>query len=809
MKLVIVESPAKAKSIGKYLGADYKVLASYGHVRDLPSKNHSVRPDEDFALTWEVIEKAERALKEIRTAVKGADELILATDPDREGEAISWHVLEYLKSINMLNKVAVKRVAFNAVTKTAVLEALKSPRDINQELVEAYLARLSLDYLVGFTLSPILWRKLPGSRSAGRVQSVSLRLIVEREREIEVFKTQEYWSIEGIFGLSTKAFFSARLTHLKGKKLEKFSLQKEAEAKAAVAEALKCTYHVASIEKKRVKRNPQPPFTTSTLQQEASRKLGLSASKTMQIAQKLYEGIDLKGETTGLITYMRTDSVQVIPEAIKECQEHIRKEFGAPYLPPETRIYKTKAKNAQEAHEAIRPTDFSNRPQDLKNVLDPMQLRLYDLIWKRAVASQMSSAEFDQVGVDIASLDSKIIFRATGSTLHFDGFLKLYQESTDETEGADDGDDKTLPPLEKDQSLLCKEILPYQHFTQPPPRYTEASLVKKMEELGIGRPSTYARILQVLQDRDYVTVEKKQMIPQERGRIVTAFLTHFFERYVQYGFTADLENQLDDISAGSVPWKKVLHAFWETFSQTVKESQNLTISQVLETLEKDLAAYLFPEKEGVEAESTPICPRCEKGKLGLRLGKFGAFIGCSHYPDCAFTRPLQGTGESPSAGDLEESAQASVFPSILGTDPTSGLVISLRLGPYGPYFQWGDDPKPKRVSLPKGTPVESVTLERAIEMGKLPRDVGIHPETGEKITANLGRFGPYVKHKDRFISLKKDDDLMTITLERAVELIDKAPPPKAVKFTPPSKKGKKAEKPTAKEKKPRAQKKAG
>lgn len=784
MKLVIVESPAKAKSIGKYLGSDYKVLASYGHVRDLPSKNNSVRPDEDFALTWEVIDKAERALKEIRTAVKQADELILATDPDREGEAISWHVLEYLKSIHLLKQTTIKRVAFNAVTKSAVLEALKSPRDINQELVEAYLARLSLDYLVGFTLSPLLWRKLPGSRSAGRVQSVALRLIVEREQEVEVFKSQEYWTIEGRFGSSEKVLFPARLTHLQGKKLDKFSLPQEADAKAAVAEALKGTYHVASIEKKRVKRNPQPPFTTSTLQQEASRKLGLSASKTMQIAQKLYEGVDLGKEgTTGLITYMRTDSVQVIPEAITECQAHIRDAFGAAYLPPETRIYKTKAKNAQEAHEAIRPTTFSHRPQDLKHVLDPLQFRLYELIWKRAVASQMASAQFDQVGVDIASQEEKTIFRATGSTLFFDGFLKLYQESKDETNESDEGDEKTLPPLEKGQSLVCADILPYQHFTQPPPRYTEASLVKKMEELGIGRPSTYARILQVLQDRGYVSSEKKQLIPQERGRIVTAFLTHFFERYVQYGFTAALENQLDDVSAGSIPWKKVLRDFWDTFNQTVKESQNLTISQVLETLEKDLKAYLFPEKEGEDADVPSICPRCEKGTLGLRLGKFGAFIGCSHYPDCAFTRPLQGTEEGTPEGEREGEKTAALasgdFPRTLGTDPASGLVISVRLGPYGPYFQWGDDPKPKRVSLPKGVPLESITLEKAIEMGKLPRELGLHPETGEKITANLGRFGPYVKHKDRFISLKKDDNLLTLTLARAVELIDTAPPPKA------------------------------
>lgn len=776
MKLVIVESPSKAKSIGKYLGKDYKVLASYGHIRDLPSKTGSVRPQEDFAMTWSVIEKAEKALQEIRSAIPKSDELLLATDPDREGEAISWHVLEYLKEQDLLkHQPAVKRVVFNAVTKSAVLEAFKHPREVDAHLVEAYLARLSLDYLVGFTLSPVLWRKLPGSRSAGRVQSVALRLVAEREKEIEAFKKEEYWTVEASFGAEQTHLFPSKMTYWQGKKLEKFSLSNEALAHQALKDAEKASYTVLSLEKKRVKRNPQPPFITSTLQQEASRKLCFSASRTMKIAQKLYEGLALDGgEVTGLITYMRTDSIQVIPEATQACRQAILDKFGKAYVPEQVRVYKSKAKNAQEAHEAIRPTDYARSPETLKTYLDAEQLKLYDLIWKRAVASQMEQAQLDQTTVDIASQDQQIIFRSTGSIIAFDGFLKLYQESQDEEDAEEPGKGSKLPALQEKQPLIFEDMLPYQHFTQPPPRYTEASLVKKLEELGIGRPSTYARILQVLQDRSYVRLEKRQMVPEERGRIVTAFLTHFFERYVQYGFTADLENQLDAISAGDTPWKKVLQEFWETFSQTIEASSTLTIPQVIETVEKDLKSYLFPASREDANSDFEKCPQCQVGHLGLRLGKINAFIGCSGYPDCSYTRSLSNHEFLTEAlgGDAAMKTSQTLFPRALGQDPETSLEISVRMGPYGPYLQWGEGPKPKRVSLSKEISAEQVTLEQALRLGALPKTLGVHPETQEELVLGLGRFGPYVKYQGAYFSLKKNQDHLKFSLEEAVQLVE-------------------------------------
>ncbi len=758
MRVVLVESPAKVKSIAKYLGKGYHVLSTYGHIRDLPSKTGSVNPAEDFSMTWQTLERSEKALKEIVSAVKPADTVILATDPDREGEAISWHVIEYLKENNLLKDKKIERVTFNAITKNAVLEAIQSPRTLNQELVEAYLARLSLDYLVGFTLSPILWRKLPGSRSAGRVQSVALRLVVEREKEIETFQSQEYWTVEGLFQDKTDGpMFKGRLIVLEKAKLEKFSLTTEQAAGSAVALALTQTYHVADLEKKRTKRMPQPPFTTSTLLQEASRKLGFSPSRTSQIAQKLYEGIEIDGETTGLITYIRTDSVTVAPEGITDCRAYIQAQFAPDYLPDTPRVYKTKAKNAQEAHEAIRPTDLKRKPGDLTNVLDGPALQLYELIWKRMLASQMAPAQFDQTSVDIANTSGDLIFRANGSVLVFDGFLKLYQEGRDE--GDEDEDLRQLPPLTVGQSVLCGQIDPFQHFTQPAPRYSEASLIKKMEELGIGRPSTYPRIMQVLRDRNYVRLEKKTLLPEERGRLVTAFLTHFFERYVAYDFTAQLENQLDEISAGSLPWKEVLRQFWVAFHATIKDSEKLKISDVLETLETDLARHLFPSGERT-------CPDCKEGQLGLRLGKFGAFLGCSNYPTCAYTRPLHGTTD-----DADAPTGDSPFPKTLGTDPKTDLAVSLRLGPYGIYLQWGEGAKPKRVSLPKGFDNEALSLEQALVFGALPRALGQHPETGDPLVAGLGRFGPYIKQGDKFVSFKDMDLILNGTLEDAVEAL--------------------------------------
>ncbi|MEI6985607.1 MAG: type I DNA topoisomerase, partial [Rhodospirillaceae bacterium] len=703
--VVIVESPAKAKTINKYLGPDFTVLASFGHVRDLPPRDGSVRPDDDFAMDWELGERSRRHIDEIVRAAKDAKCVYLATDPDREGEAIAWHVEELLREKHLLPKVDVHRVTFHEITKSAVLAAMRAPRAVDRELVNAYLARRALDYLVGFTLSPVLWRKLPGSKSAGRVQSVTLRLVCEREGEIEAFRPQEFWTIEITFKTKDGASFSARLIQLDGKKLDKFALGDKGAAQAVVDRLNPLSFAVATVEHKQVKRNPYPPFTTSTLQQEASRKLGFSASQTMRIAQKLYEGIDIGGETVGLITYMRTDGVSLSHEAIDGARKYIGGSFGERYLPPSPRLYKTTAKNAQEAHEAIRPTDLARRPEDVMGYIDRNEMRLYELVWKRTIACQMASAVLDQATVDIASGKGDAVFRATGSIVMFDGFLRVYKEDRDDAAEGDE-DERRLPPVkEKDQLHREGEIHAEQHSTQPPPRYTEASLVKRMEELGIGRPSTYANILQVLQDREYVRLDKKRFVPEDRGRLVTAFLENYFERYVEYNFTADLENQLDDISGGRVDWKSVLRAFWTAFSAAIGDTRELTITQVIDTLDATLGSHFFP-LDAVTASGAPprTCPGCTAGRLGLKLSRNGAFIGCSNYPECRYTRPLSVA----TAGD--DNLEAFEGPRLLGDDPVTGMPVTVRRGPYGAYVQLGPIPAP--ALAPAAPQVEQVVLEQ-------------------------------------------------------------------------------------------------
>ncbi|MCC7166904.1 MAG: type I DNA topoisomerase [Rhodospirillales bacterium] len=767
MNIVVVESPAKAKTINKYLGKDFTVLASFGHVRDLPAKDGSVKPDQDFAMEWEVDARSEKHLREIAKALKGADQLILATDPDREGEAISWHVREELERRKALKGVAVKRVVFNEITKSAVTQAMKEPRDLDHALVDAYMARRALDYLVGFTLSPVLWRKLPGSRSAGRVQSVALRLICEREAEIELFRAREYWTVEADFTGKAGTPVTAQLTHLDGQKLDKFGLPDQAAAQRAQARIAAEAFEVWRVEKKKVKRHPFAPFTTSTLQQEASRKLGFSAKHTMSVAQRLYEGVDIGGETVGLITYMRTDGVSMAAEAVGAARSLITRTFGADYLPPQPRLYKAKAKNAQEAHEAIRPTDLFRRPDEVVRHLDRDQHRLYELIWKRTVASQMESAEMDQVIAEFADARRQTVLRATGSTIAFDGFLRLYREDKDDPdENGEDG--KRLPPLAEGEAQSTGAIRPIQHFTEPLPRYTEASLVKKLEELGIGRPSTYASILSVLQDRNYVRLDAKRFIPEDRGRLVTAFLENFFGHYVEYGFTADLEERLDDISDGKIDWKKVLGEFWHPFIRSVDDTKELRVSDVLTALDQSLGPHFFPEVDGKDSR---ICPTCAEGRLNLKLGKFGAFIGCSNYPDCRYTRPLA------VANGANGGAEDDNGPRELGQSP-AGLAVTLRKGPYGHYVQEGEasgegkaKTKPKRVSLPKGLEPAAVDLDKAIKLLGLPRAIGPHPETGQMISAGIGRFGPYLKHGDAFKSLPAGDDVLEVGLNRAVDIL--------------------------------------
>ncbi len=769
--VVVVESPAKAKTINRYLGDKFTVLASFGHVRDLPPKDGSVRPDQDFAMDWEADARGEKQVSAIAKALKGARTLYLATDPDREGEAISWHVRNMLNEKKALRGVAVRRITFNEITRTAIRAALAHPRDLDQPLIEAYLARRALDYLVGFTLSPVLWRKLPGSRSAGRVQSVALRLICEREAEIEAFRPREYWTVEAVFATPAGATFTARLTHLEGKRLEQFDLNTEALALQAKAAVEAGAFSVGTVEKKRVKRNPPPPFTTSTLQQEASRKLGFGAQQTMRTAQQLYEGVDLGGETVGLITYMRTDGVQMAREAIGAIRQHVAGAYGPDYLPAVPREYSSKAKNAQEAHEAVRPTDAARTPDEVARYLSAEQRRLYELVWKRAVASQMQSAEFDQVMVEVT--DGKgLRLRATGSIVAFDGFLKLYREDRDDVEASEaEEDGRMLPPMTQGDRLRRDKVAALQHFTQPPPRFSEASLVKRMEELGIGRPSTYASILSVLQDRKYVRLEKRRFVPEDRGRLVTAFLTSFFEHYVETGFTADMEEKLDDISAGQTDWRVVMRAFWEEFSKAVEQTKELKISDVIAALDQDLGPHFFPPRE--DGSDPRLCPACHAGRLGLKLGRYGSFIGCSNYPACQYTRRLAIESGEEEGETLKEGIR------VLGHHPETGEEITVRRGPYGLYVQQGEAsedkeaPKPRRTSLPRGMDGAQITIEQALALLALPRVIGIHPETREPIEAGIGRFGPYVRMGAIYGSLDRDDDVLSIGINRAVDLLAK------------------------------------
>jgi DNA topoisomerase-1 len=766
MKLLVVESPAKAKTINKYLGSDYEVIASFGHIRDLPAKDGSVEPDNDFAMTWEIEGRGAKQVAEIVKAVKGAEKLILATDPDREGEAISWHVLEALNAKRALKGIPVERVTFNAVTRDAVHKALASPRQVDQALVDAYLARRALDYLVGFTLSPVLWRKLPGARSAGRVQSVALRIVCDREREIEAFRAREYWSLVATLATASGGVFDARLVGADGKKIARLDIGTGDEAHAFRAALETAAFSVAEVEAKPVKRHPYPPFQTSTLQQEASRKLGLAPARTMQLAQRLYEGVDIGGETVGLITYMRTDGVDMDGSAIAAARRVIGKEFGDAYVPGVPRKYTVKAKNAQEAHEAIRPTDLGRLPAMVARHLEPEQARLYELIWKRTIASQMESASLERTTVDIAATVAgrNLELRATGQVTLFDGFLTLYQESRDDEE---DEDSKKLPAMKAGDALEKRAIAADQHFTEPPPRYSEASLVKRMEELGIGRPSTYAATLSTLRDREYVRIDKKRLVPEDKGMLVTAFLESFFRRYVEFDFTANLEEKLDRVSNAEIDWKVLLREFWEEFTRSIGDTKDLRVTEVLEALNGVLGAHVFPSRE--DGGDPRSCQVCGTGTLSLKLGKFGAFVGCSNYPECRYTRPL-----TVSAADGEataEGGQGAPGVRILGKDPVTQSEVTLRDGRFGPYVQLGEGEKPKRSSLPKGMSAGSVDLEKALLLLSLPKEVARHPESGEPILAGIGRYGPYVQHGKTYANIDKDDDILQIGGNRAIDLI--------------------------------------
>ena len=762
MNIVIVELPAKAKTINKYLGASYEVLASFGHVRDLPAKNGSVDPDANFQMIWEVDPKASGRLNDIAKALKGANKLILATDPDREGEAISWHVLEVLKEKRALKDQAIERVVFNAITKQAVTDAMKHPRQIDGALVDAYMARRALDYLVGFTLSPVLWRKLPGARSAGRVQSVALRLVCDRELEIEKFVAREYWSLVATLTTPRGETFEARLVGADGKKIQRLDIGTGAEAEDFKKALETATFTVTSVEAKPARRNPQAPFTTSTLQQEASRKLGFAPAHTMRIAQRLYEGIDIGGETTGLITYMRTDGVQIDPSAITQARKVIGEDYGNAYVPDAPRQYQAKAKNAQEAHEAIRPTDLSRRPNDMRRRLDPEQAKLYELIWTRTIASQMELAELERTTVDIiAKAGSRTLdLRASGQVIKFDGFLALYQEGRDDD--PDDEESRRLPAMSEGENVKRRNLAVTQHFTEPPPRFSEASLVKRMEELGIGRPSTYASILQVLKDRGYVRLEKKRLHGEDKGRVVVAFLENFFARYVEYDFTAGLEEQLDRISNNEISWQDVLKDFWRGFIGAVNDIKDLRVAEVLDALDEILGPHIYPARS--DGGDVRQCPSCGTGRLNLKAGKFGAFVGCTNYPECRHTRPL--------AADSEASADR-----VLGQDPDTGRDLIVKAGRFGPYIQLGDQKdyeegeKPKRAGIPKNISPADVELDLALKLLSLPREIGLHPETGQPITAGLGRFGPFVKHEKTYASLEAGDEVFDIGLNRAVTLI--------------------------------------
>ena len=765
MPVVVVESPAKAKTINKYLGNNFTVLASYGHVRDLPPKDGSVDTDNNFEMKWEIASESQKHIRAIVEALKTDDELILATDPDREGEAISWHLEEALKKRKAIKKsTKVERVVFNAITKDAVTTAMQNPRAVDMELVEAYLARRALDYLVGFKLSPVLWRKLPGAKSAGRVQSVSLRIIVEREMEIEAFKPREYWTVKTVMMTARDQKLEARLTVLGGTKLDKFSIETAEAAELAVAAINARDFRVLNIEAKPTARNPSPPFMTSTLQQEASRKFGMGARQAMSTAQRLYEA--------GYITYMRTDGIDMAPEAVTAARGTITAMFGSQYVPEKPRVYKNKAKNAQEAHECIRPTDMDVIPESL-NRLEADQRKLYDLIWKRTIASQMAAAKIERTTVDISSEDQQVVMRSTGQVVLFDGFLRVYEEGVDD-QIVDDGD-KRLPQVAQGEEMAKRSIAPDQHHTQPPPRYTEATLVKRMEELGIGRPSTYASIVTTIQTREYVRKENNRLFPEDKGRLVIAFLENYFRQYVGYNFTAQLEEELDDISGGREDYKAVLSRFWREFSMAIGETTDLRITEVLEKINEVLAPHIFPANE--DGSDPRICKNCGNGRLSMRTARSGgAFIGCSNYPECRYTRPLSGEVEG---GDI-----AGPDGKMLGEDE-NGDPITLRSGRFGPYVQrrnaTDEESKPPRASIPKTTELEQVDLAFAIKLLSLPRKVGNHPDGGD-VTAAIGRFGPYVmwqmlpeegKKTARkiYANMKDPEEVFIVGMNRAIELI--------------------------------------
>ena len=751
MPVVVVESPAKAKTINKYLGPDFTVLASYGHVRDMPPKDGSVDPEHEFGMKWEVASDSRKHVKAIAEALKSDDTLILATDPDREGEAISWHLKEALASSLKKGKT-VARVTFNAITKDAVTKAMKEPRDIDTPLVEAYLARRALDYLVGFTLSPVLWRKLPGAKSAGRVQSVCLRLIVEREMEIEAFKAQEYWTVKAVLRTPRGQEFEAGLVTLGGKKLQKFDIPTATAAELAVHAVTSRTFTVSGVESKPATRNPWPPFMTSTLQQEASRKYGMGAKQCMNAAQRLYEA--------GHITYMRTDGIDMAPEAVMAARAEITRRFGAAYVPDSPRMYKNKAKNAQEAHECIRPTDMGLGPEKIR--VEEDQRKLYDLIWKRTLASQMAAARMERTTVDVTSPDGQVGLRANGQVVLFDGYLKIYDQGRDDRQDGDEEDEGRLPQIMQGEAAEKGAVTPEQHFTQAPPRYTEATLVKRMEELGIGRPSTYASVLSTIVDREYVRKDKNRLFPEDKGRLVTAFLANFFRKYVEYDFTADLETELDDVSAGERDYKDVLARFWRDFSAAVAETADLRIGEVLTKIDDFLSPHLYPPR--ADGGDPRACPTCGSGRLHLKTARSGsAFIGCGNYPECRYTRPLAGDAESVASDGR-----------ILGLDD-NGVEISLRVGRFGPYVQRGEaseaQPKPDRASLPKGWSPDSLTLDRALSLLSLPRPIGPHPDDGAPVEAGIGRFGPYVKHGSVYANIPDVEEVFTIGMNRAVEVL--------------------------------------
>ena len=759
MPVVVVESPAKAKTINKYLGDNYTVLASYGHVRDLPPKDGSVDTDAEFAMKWEIASDSKKHVKAIADALKDDNELILATDPDREGEAISWHLQEALTARKSIKKdTPVSRVVFNAITKAAVTEAMQNPRQVDMPLVEAYLARRALDYLVGFNLSPVLWRKLPGSRSAGRVQSVCLRIITEREMEIEAFRNREYWSVKAMLGTPRGQDYEARLTVLAGKKLDKFDIENDTQAEMAVQAINSRDLVIKSVEAKPANRNPSAPFMTSTLQQEASRKFGMGARQTMSTAQRLYEA--------GHITYMRTDGIDMAPEAVAAARDAIKDRYGADYVPAEPRVYKNKAKNAQEAHECIRPTDMTH---DGSSIVDGDQKKLYDLIWKRTLACQMAAARMERTTVDIGSADGQVELRATGQVVLFDGFLKIYEEGRDDVV---DEDDKRLPQVAEGEKADKRSVTPEQHFTQPPPRYTEATLVKRMEELGIGRPSTYASIVTTIQDREYVRKEKNRLIPEDKGRLVIAFLENYFRKYVGYGFTAEMEDQLDVVSAGDADYKAVLDRFWRDFSAAIAETSDLRITEVLEKINEVLEPHLFPPNE--DGSDPRLCPNCEIGRLSMRTARSGgAFIGCSNYPECRYTRAFGPPGAEDTSGIPPEGK-------LLGEDADDKIYAFK--GRFGPYVQRGevtdDNKKPPRQSIPKDWPPADVDLEQALRLLSLPREIGPHPEDGIMVWSNIGRYGPYLKHAESTsdrggtnANLESIEEVFTVGMNRAVQLL--------------------------------------